>query len=647
MKFLHTIDPKKEKDPIIRAFWEAVRSNFLELDRGTANSISQGNSPQALVTPFTADHGELLGLGDDDHSQYLLLAGRVGGQQLTAIDSAFPLHIRANSFTDSVLRLTSKTDTYPDYYIDLVRFSSYSLQIKNSGLGGVEPGLVIGNSSTPARGSIAAGSLLLNSNPSIAHTLQLIAPTGSTLQTALWISNGLREGTIDRDGNLGVAFGVLGAGAVWPSKLFVQSNTNLITSIFRNPAASALDLTQWQDSAAGVLAKVDKDGSMEITNTGQSFILPSGATTAFAIRPTAGGTALRAVSKDTGDNVYLGDAGIPNVYLAPVGTVVLRATTIGGNRVRIGDAVAPTATLDVNGNIAATSLALTTALPITSGGTGQSTAVAAFDALAPTTTKGDIIVNNGTDNIRVAVGTNGKVLTADSGLASGVSWGLVAPVEAKYIVQTADATLTSEQALSVLATGLVKNTTGTGVLSIAAAADLPSHGAAQHTDRTRTVFLQAVEMFQINGSSIVVTARGTYPARYAGWPLATAPASAPQAVEVLWKVPADYVAGSGIEVTAFLAVDTVNINDFVLKLKWATIAVSDSMVATATTEADVAVTPDSVDILNEVSLATISTGIATGEILRLCVERDSANVGDTYTGSVYLVGINLNYTADM
>ena len=62
-------------------------------------------------------------------------------------------------------------------------------------------------------------------------------------------------------------------------------------------------------------------------------------------------------------------------------------------------------------------------LPIANGGTGQTTQTAAFDALAPTTTKGDIIVHNGTDNIRVAVGaTNGHVLTVDSAEASGVKW---------------------------------------------------------------------------------------------------------------------------------------------------------------------------------------------------------------------------------
>lgn len=65
---------------------------------------------------------------------------------------------------------------------------------------------------------------------------------------------------------------------------------------------------------------------------------------------------------------------------------------------------------------------LSGAAPIANGGTGQTTATAGFDALAPTTTKGDIIANNGTDNVRVAVGTDGQVLTAASGETAGLSW---------------------------------------------------------------------------------------------------------------------------------------------------------------------------------------------------------------------------------
>lgn len=62
-------------------------------------------------------------------------------------------------------------------------------------------------------------------------------------------------------------------------------------------------------------------------------------------------------------------------------------------------------------------------LAVGRGGTGQTSALAAFDALSPNTTKGDITVRDSTNNIRVAVGTNGQVLTADSTTPSGVKWG--------------------------------------------------------------------------------------------------------------------------------------------------------------------------------------------------------------------------------
>lgn len=61
-------------------------------------------------------------------------------------------------------------------------------------------------------------------------------------------------------------------------------------------------------------------------------------------------------------------------------------------------------------------------LGIAKGGTGQASKTPAFDALAPATTKGDLIVYNGTDNIRVGVGANGTLAEADSAQTSGVKW---------------------------------------------------------------------------------------------------------------------------------------------------------------------------------------------------------------------------------
>ncbi|MBF0607696.1 MAG: hypothetical protein HQL61_09135 [Magnetococcales bacterium] len=63
------------------------------------------------------------------------------------------------------------------------------------------------------------------------------------------------------------------------------------------------------------------------------------------------------------------------------------------------------------------------AIPIANGGTGQITASAAFNALRPTTAKGDIVSDNGMATVVLAVGSNGQVLKADSSTPSGLTWG--------------------------------------------------------------------------------------------------------------------------------------------------------------------------------------------------------------------------------
>lgn len=74
-----------------------------------------------------------------------------------------------------------------------------------------------------------------------------------------------------------------------------------------------------------------------------------------------------------------------------------------------------------NGAVYATSTSVLTTgtLPITSGGTGQTTQSAAFNALSPITTTGDLIIGNGTNSAtRLAIGANTYLLTSDGTTAS-------------------------------------------------------------------------------------------------------------------------------------------------------------------------------------------------------------------------------------
>jgi hypothetical protein len=72
-----------------------------------------------------------------------------------------------------------------------------------------------------------------------------------------------------------------------------------------------------------------------------------------------------------------------------------------------------------NQNTTGTAAGLSTTLAIGSGGTGQTTAGAAFNALSPITTTGDLILGNGTNSAtRLGIGANGYLLTSNGTTAS-------------------------------------------------------------------------------------------------------------------------------------------------------------------------------------------------------------------------------------
>lgn len=140
-----------------------------------------------------------------------------------------------------------------------------------------------------------------------------------------------------------------------------------------------------------------------------------------------------AVTAGTGLNVGAG----PNGTINTSGTLNIDVGTTTGKIVQVA-ASNKLPVIDGSNLTGLTAANISGTVAIGNGGTGQSTKAAGFDALSPTTTKGDVIVSNGTNNVRLAVGSNNQVLQADSAQASGVKWATITDTLAGLSCSTGD-----------------------------------------------------------------------------------------------------------------------------------------------------------------------------------------------------------------
>jgi hypothetical protein len=91
-------------------------------------------------------------------------------------------------------------------------------------------------------------------------------------------------------------------------------------------------------------------------------------------------------------------------------------TNVVMNTIQVADV--PT----LNQNTTGTAANVTGTVAILNGGTGQTTAGAAFNALSPITTTGDLIIGTGVNTAsRLAIGANGYLLTSNGTTASWVA----------------------------------------------------------------------------------------------------------------------------------------------------------------------------------------------------------------------------------
>jgi hypothetical protein len=104
-----------------------------------------------------------------------------------------------------------------------------------------------------------------------------------------------------------------------------------------------------------------------------------------------------------------------------VGTVTSVSGTGTVNGISLSGTVTSSGSLTLGGTLSGVDLAtqVTGTLPIANGGTGQTTASAAFNALSPITTAGDLILGNGVNSAtRLPIGANTYVLTSNGTTAT-------------------------------------------------------------------------------------------------------------------------------------------------------------------------------------------------------------------------------------
>lgn len=172
-----------------------------------------------------------------------------------------------------------------------------------------------------------------------------------------------------------------------------------------NPSFSAVSLTADISGTLGVA----NGGSGAATFTAHGFLVGEGASAFTALGAMTDGQII--VGKSANDPQVVAASGDIS-SITNLGAVTFAATnthlTNLANLVQVGTITSGT----WNG----------TTIAIANGGTGQTTKANAENALSPMTTKGDIEVFDGSNVIRVGIGTNGQALTADSTQASGVLW---------------------------------------------------------------------------------------------------------------------------------------------------------------------------------------------------------------------------------
>jgi hypothetical protein len=196
----------------------------------------------------------------------------------------------------------------------------------------------------------------------------------------------------------------------WPNQTINSSNPGGTVTSVAATVPSFLSVTGSPITSSGTLAISYSGTALPILNGGTGQTTASAAFNALSPMTTLGDTVYGAAS---GAGTRLaGNTTATKNFLVQTGTGTVSAAPSWG---AIAAADVPT----LNQNTTGTASNVTGTVAILNGGTGQTTAAAAFNALSPVTSTGDLIIGNGVNSAtRLGIGANNYVLTSNGTTAT-------------------------------------------------------------------------------------------------------------------------------------------------------------------------------------------------------------------------------------